>query len=74
MTKRKKLRLDVEELDVEMFATIQHEMKRGTVRGHDDQSFSALTCYSCGISCDGTCGNSCSGDYLCDCLPSDPPA
>jgi hypothetical protein len=71
MTKRKKLRLDVEELDVEMFATIQHEMKGGTVRGHDDHAFGS---YSCGISCGVTCeGSSCSGPYICDCPPPDPP-
>lgn len=70
MMKPKKLRLDVEELDVEVFATIAHEIKCGTVRGHDDQ---ALSFYTCGVSCGGTCGNSCTGPYVCDCAPTDPP-
>lgn len=67
MTKRNKLRLDVEELDVEAFATVGHEMKRGTVRGHDDQILSFGNPYG------SVCGSSCSGPYICDCAPPDPP-
>lgn len=70
MTNRKKLRLDVEELDVEVFATIEHEVKHGTVRGHqtDDSPISMETWNPCGT----ICGSSCSGPYLCECVQGPP--
>lgn len=71
MTHRKKLRLDVEELDVEVFATTAQEVKHGTVRGHlntDDSQISMYTWDPCGT----VCGSSCSGPYECECM-SPPP-
>ena len=70
MTNRKKLRLDVEELDVEVFSTIEPEVEHGTVRGHasDADPISFYTFDPCGT----LCGSSCSGPYVCDCAPGPP--
>jgi hypothetical protein len=66
-TNRKKLRLDVDELRVEAFATAAGAAKHGTVHGHGD----TISCYMswCEPSCNECTGggNSCSGPYACLC-------
>jgi hypothetical protein len=82
-TNRKKLRLDVDELKVEAFATADRAAKNGTVHGYG-VSISCLTqcasdCGHCpsGISCVTWCDSYCgecpipsdSGPIPCLCLP-----
>ena len=66
MTNRKRLRLDVEELDVEVFATSEPEVERGTVRGYQ----ALFTAYDW---CTKDNANSCSGGpHVCDCAEGPP--
>ena len=68
MGTRKKLRLDLEELDVEVFATAEREVNHGTVRGHEMDT-PDCTIYTFVGACGSYCGSSCSGPYICDCPP-----
>ena len=64
---KKKMRLNVEELNVEAFATTDAAAKRGTVHGHDDtDSFSCGVCHTAGDPCTQA-WDSCSGPYPCIC-------
>ncbi len=78
----RKLRLDVDSLGVESFATASHAAAPGTVRGAEGTYTPEDTCAtSCagGPYCDcvpvserpcDTCATSCAGGPYCDCLPS----
>lgn len=72
---QKKIRVDVNELEVESFETVEVEEERGTVQGYGGSWGCSVTCYSCGPQ---TCaGNTCqfeSCDGVCDtwyCTPWD---
>lgn len=68
---KKKLRLNVEELKVEAFATADVEAKLGTVHGHDDAVTDGPTCAcpTAGDQCTRD-GGSCSGANPCFCPES----
>jgi hypothetical protein len=55
-TNRKKLSLNVDELNVATFATADSLVERGTVHGRDNTD---------GCSARGECTKSCDGDMLC---------
>ncbi|HSU14852.1 hypothetical protein [Longimicrobium sp.] len=68
----KKLRLDVDSLGVESFATAPARAAAGTVRGAGATeicSAGPVTCHPTYDPCD-TCATSCAGGPWCDCLPS----
>ncbi len=68
----KKLRLDVDSLGVESFATAPAAAAPGTVRGAADTevcSGGPVTCHPSYDPCE-TCATSCAGGPWCDCLPS----
>ena len=60
----RKIRLDLEKLDVETFETAADELSRGTVRGHWSQLGTCdavvATCQLNGT-CKWTCGSRCTG-------------
>ncbi len=64
---KKKIRIDVNDLEVESFETMQEKEERGTVKAYDSWGCSA-SCYSCDPP--DTCeGNTCqfeSCDGVCD--------
>ena len=75
----RKLRLDVEELAVESFETLEERAERGTVLGHArtyaweyscDENNTCAQMMTCGAnaSCAYTCNNAdtCGGEYSCD--------
>lgn len=70
---KKKLRLDVEDLKVEAFATADGTAKYGTVRGHGGGPYPTDVCESWAFTCTlggDECtkdGSSCSGPYDCIC-------
>lgn len=53
----KKIRLDLDHLQVESFATTEPEPARGTVAGH--ASFDLTCLQSCGATCNGSCYDTC---------------
>jgi len=66
----KKLMLDVEQLEVESFATGGADGAGGTVRAHNHTRGNHASCWetcgpSCGLTCPATCGFSCNGEYTC---------
>jgi len=68
----KKLRLDVESLGVDSFATAAEGGPVGTVRGAGETeicSAGPVTCHPTADPCD-TCATSCAGGPWCACLPS----
>ncbi|HEX8903377.1 MAG TPA: hypothetical protein VF771_00900 [Longimicrobiaceae bacterium] len=68
----KKLRLEIETLDVESFATAPLDGAAGTVRGAAETNLCSqgpVTCHPTYDPCD-TCATSCAGGPYCDCLPS----
>lgn len=68
----RKLRLDVDGLAVESFATAAEPRGAGTVRGAEATevcSAGPVTCHPTYDPCD-TCATSCAGGPWCDCLPS----
>ena len=71
---RSKLKLNLNELQVDSFNTLETEQKSGTVFGEQCTCRTACTCPGCPTcyaSCNGTCDASCNGtcyDYTCaDC-------
>jgi hypothetical protein len=77
----KKLRLALEEISVESFATLPQQARLGTVPGHQLSGTTCgqficdcptngyeHTCNTCQASCNGTCPATCGGDtcYTCD--------
>jgi hypothetical protein len=68
----KKLRMDVDALRVESFATAARGARTGTVRGAEATELCSqgpVTCHPTYDPCD-TCDTSCAGGPLCDCAPS----
>jgi hypothetical protein len=63
----RKLSLNLDELVVESFRTVETGVQPGTVRGMDSASVDQDTCVTCDgcsdadtcVSCAGTCGNTC---------------
>lgn len=67
----KKLRLELDALAVESFATDAGAERMGTVRGHYNTELDCtLDRESCKVSCDPcyTCATSCAGGPICDCM------
>lgn len=68
----KKLKLDLDGLGVESFATAPEGREVGTVRGAAETDLCSqgpVTCHPTYDPCD-TCATSCAGGPWCDCLPS----
>ena len=68
----RKIRLDLEQLSVDSFATVASiALDRGTVYGRDVTQAGEMSCgatcpnFTCGVSCQISCLNRCSGD-TCD--------
>lgn len=60
----KKLKLQLDELRVESFATTLVREEKGTVLGEECTCYTACTCpgcATCDASCNGTCNASCNG-------------
>ncbi|HEX6746370.1 MAG TPA: hypothetical protein VF092_03570 [Longimicrobium sp.] len=68
----RKLRLDVDSLAVESFATVVAADAPGTVRGAEIITQTCSPGPTCHPSCEesDTCATSCAGGPYCDCLPS----
>jgi hypothetical protein len=66
-----KIRLDVDELRVQSFATAEGDAKRGTVHAHDapTDQVECPTCNAAWDTCWDTCAGSCGGS--CDCGSGD---
>ena len=60
-----KLRMDVDSLHVESFATADAGGRAGTVRGAEATELCSQVTGPC-----DTCNTSCAGGPLCDCAPS----
>ncbi|HEX8244662.1 MAG TPA: hypothetical protein VF541_14245 [Longimicrobium sp.] len=68
----KKLKLELDALGVESFATAPASPRAGTVRGAAETDLCSqgpATCHPTYDPCD-TCATSCAGGPWCDCLPS----
>jgi hypothetical protein len=57
----RKLNLRLEDLAVESFQTVGVDGRRGTVRGQEATFWWSM----CGHSCDGTCNETCEGQFTC---------
>jgi hypothetical protein len=60
----KKIKLSLEELQIDSFATTEVPREKGTVFGEQCTCHTACTCPgcpTCDASCNGTCGDSCYG-------------
>lgn len=65
----KKLRLSLDDISVDSFATLSTRVRTGTVAAHDNSNTTCfqIICDCSGHTCDPTCGNSCNGTCHASC-------
>ncbi|HEX8246033.1 MAG TPA: hypothetical protein VF541_21135 [Longimicrobium sp.] len=62
----KKLKLQLDALEVESFEVAKQTAEGGTVRGHDSSSSARLGCMDGCVSCYDTCNATCEYTCMCD--------